>query len=100
MKRETASATATVVIVLDCGTHAGDQLARRLLAEGRRVVAVTRHPGDAVRIMHGQSADRVMVVAADTQDPRQWHRVTELVRSRFGRIDAVVRADGALRASA
>jgi NAD(P)-dependent dehydrogenase (short-subunit alcohol dehydrogenase family) len=100
MERETASATATVVIVLDGDTDAGHQLARRLLAEGRRVVAVTRHPADAVRIMHGQSADRVMAVAADTEDPRQWHRVTELVRSRFGRIDTVVRADGVLRASA
>jgi NADP-dependent 3-hydroxy acid dehydrogenase YdfG len=100
MKRETASATATVVVVLDSGTDAGHQLARRLLAEGRRVAAITRHPGDAVRIMHGQSADRLMVIAADADDRRQWERVTELVRDRYGRIDTVVRADTALRASA
>ena len=51
--------------------------------------------------MHGYSADRVMVIAGDTTDQRQWSRMTERVIDRFGRIDTVVRAeDTALRASA
>jgi meso-butanediol dehydrogenase/(S,S)-butanediol dehydrogenase/diacetyl reductase len=101
MKRETSPVTATVVIVLDGDTDAGYQLARRLLAEGRRVAAVARHPGDAVRVMHGHPADRVMAIAADTADQRQWGLVIERVMDRFGRIDTVVRAeDTALRASA
>jgi NAD(P)-dependent dehydrogenase (short-subunit alcohol dehydrogenase family) len=101
MKRGTASDTTTVVVVLGTETDAGYQLTRRLLAEGRRVVAVTRHPLDAVRIMHGHPADRIMVIAADTADQRQWRRVIELVTGRFGRIDTVLRADDAvLRASA
>jgi NAD(P)-dependent dehydrogenase (short-subunit alcohol dehydrogenase family) len=101
MTRETSSATAAVTVVLDSDTDAGYQLARRLLAEGRRVAAVVRHPGDAVRVMHGHPADRVMVIAADVNDQRQWSRVTERVMERFGRIDTVVRAEGtALRASA
>jgi NAD(P)-dependent dehydrogenase (short-subunit alcohol dehydrogenase family) len=101
MKRETSPVTATVAIVLDGDTDAGYQLTRILLAEGRRVAAVARHPGDAVRVMHGHPADRVMVIAADTADQRQWGLVIERVMDRFGRIDTVVRAeDTALRASA
>lgn len=101
MTRETASDTATVVVVLDGDTDAGYQLARRLLAEGRRVAVVARHPAAAVRVMHGHPADRVMVIAADTTDERQWRRLTERVMNRFGRIDTVVRAgNDALRASA
>jgi NADP-dependent 3-hydroxy acid dehydrogenase YdfG len=92
MVRETASAT-SVVIVLDGDTDAGHRMAGRLLAGGRRVAVVARHPSHVVRIMHGRSADRVMVIAADVEDRRQWSRVTERVRERFGRIDSVVRAE-------
>jgi NAD(P)-dependent dehydrogenase (short-subunit alcohol dehydrogenase family) len=101
MNRETASPTSTVAVVLDGDTDAGYRLARSLLAAGRKVAVVTRHPGDGVRIMHGQSADRVMTIAADVTDVRQWGRITERVLARLGRIDTVVRAEGAtLRASA
>ncbi|MET0475367.1 MAG: SDR family NAD(P)-dependent oxidoreductase [Mycobacterium sp.] len=101
MKRETFSVAGNVVVVLDSDTDAGCELARRLLDEGRRVVAVTRHPAGAVRVMHGHPADRVMVIAADTADPAQWSQLTERAMDEFGRIDTVVRAeDAALRASA
>lgn len=101
MNRETRSLTDTVVVVLDGDTDAGQQLAIRLLADGRRVAAIARRPGGAVGIMHGHSADRVMVIAADTADERQWSQVVERVTRRFGRIDSVVRAgDAALRVSA
>jgi NAD(P)-dependent dehydrogenase (short-subunit alcohol dehydrogenase family) len=50
--------------------------------------------------MHGYPADRVLVIAADMTDQRQWNRVTEQVRDRFGRIDTVIRVeDTALRAA-
>jgi NAD(P)-dependent dehydrogenase (short-subunit alcohol dehydrogenase family) len=101
MMRETVSTTSTVVIVLDGDTDAGRRMACSSLADGRRVAVVARHPGAAVSVMHGHSADRVMVIAADVNDQRQWSRVTERVIERFGRIDTVVRAEGtALRASA
>ena len=60
MDREKADTATSVVLVLDGDTDAGYQLARRLLAEGRRVAVVARHPGDVVRVMHGYSADRVI----------------------------------------
>lgn len=101
MNRETRTLADTVVIVPDGDTDAGHDLARRLLAEGRRVAAVSRHPGGGVPILHGQSADRVMTIAADTTDERQWGQVLERVARRFGRVDAVLRAgDGELRATA
>jgi NAD(P)-dependent dehydrogenase (short-subunit alcohol dehydrogenase family) len=101
MNRETSDTATTVVIVLDGDTDAGYELARRLLADGRRVAVVARHASAAVRVMHGYPADRVMVIAADTADERQWNRVTGCVMARFGRIDTVIRAgDTALRASA
>ena len=101
MIRETASTTGTVVIVLDGDTDAGHRMVSNLLAGGRRVAVVARYAGDAVRVMHGQSADRVMVIAANIDDPRQCSRVTERVTERFGRVDAVLRAeDATLRASA
>jgi NAD(P)-dependent dehydrogenase (short-subunit alcohol dehydrogenase family) len=51
--------------------------------------------------MHGYPADRVMAIAADMTDQRQWSRVTERVIARFGRIDTVIPAeDTALRISA
>jgi NAD(P)-dependent dehydrogenase (short-subunit alcohol dehydrogenase family) len=101
MSRETTDTATTVVLVLDGDTDAGYQLARRLLADGRRVAVVARHPGDVVRVMHGYPADQVMVIAGDTTDQRQWSRITERVLDRFGRIDTVVRAqDATLRESA
>lgn len=101
MNRETASPTSTVAVVLDGDTDAGYRLARSLLAAGRKVAVVTRHPGAGVRVLHGQSADRVMAIAADVTDAAQWARISERVMARFGRIDTVVRAGGAeLRATA
>jgi NADP-dependent 3-hydroxy acid dehydrogenase YdfG len=101
MNRETASTASTVVIVLDGDTDAGYRLACGLLADGRRVAVVARHPVDVVRVMHGYPAERVLVIAGDVDDQRQWSRITERVLARFGRIDTVVRAEGsALRASA
>jgi NAD(P)-dependent dehydrogenase (short-subunit alcohol dehydrogenase family) len=93
--RERDSLASTVVIVLDGGTDAGRRLARRKLADGHRVAVVARNACDAVEVMHGHSADRVMVIAADVDDPRQWSGVTARVTARFGRVDDVVRAEGA-----
>jgi NAD(P)-dependent dehydrogenase (short-subunit alcohol dehydrogenase family) len=101
MNRETPSTATTVVLVLDGDTDAGYRLARKLLAHGRRVAVTARHPGDVVRVMHGYPADRVMAIAGDIADQRQWSRITERVMDRFGRIDTVVRAeDAALAISA
>jgi NAD(P)-dependent dehydrogenase (short-subunit alcohol dehydrogenase family) len=93
MDRKMTDTATTVVLVLDGDTDAGFWLARNLLAEGRRVAVTARHAGDVVRVMHGYPADRVMVIAGDTTDKRQWSRITERVMERFGRLDTVVRAE-------
>jgi NAD(P)-dependent dehydrogenase (short-subunit alcohol dehydrogenase family) len=93
MDRETADTTTTVVLVLDGDTDAGYRMARTLLADGCRVAVIGRHPGGVVRVVHGYPADQVVAIAADMTDQRQWNRVTEQVRNRFGRIDTVVRVE-------
>ncbi|MCU1701698.1 MAG: hypothetical protein JWR34_7761 [Mycobacterium sp.] len=100
MDRETADTTTTVVLVLDGDTDSGYRMARKLLADGCTVAVIGRHPGGVVRVMHGYPADQVFAIAADMTDQRQWNRVTEQVRDRFGRIDTVIRVeDTALRAA-
>jgi NAD(P)-dependent dehydrogenase (short-subunit alcohol dehydrogenase family) len=94
MDRETTDTTTTVVLVLDGDTDAGYRVARKLLADGCRVAVAGRHPDGVVRVMHGYSADRVLAIAADVTDLRQWSRVAEAVRKRFGRLDTVIRAEG------
>jgi NAD(P)-dependent dehydrogenase (short-subunit alcohol dehydrogenase family) len=94
MDHETADTTSTVVLVLGGDTDAGYRIAHELLADGCRVAVTGRHPDGVVRVMHGYSAERVLAIAADTTDRCQWNRVTQLVRDRFGRLDAVVRAEG------
>jgi NADP-dependent 3-hydroxy acid dehydrogenase YdfG len=100
MDRETTDTTTTVVLVLDGDTDAGYRMARKLLASGCRVAVTGRHPDAVVRVMHGYPADQVFAIAADMTDQRQWDRVTEQVRDRFGRVDTVIRVeDTALRAA-
>lgn len=65
------------------------------------MAVIARHPGAAIAIINGHSADRVMLIGADTADERQWRQVVERVTRRFGRIDSVVRAgEATLRVSA
>ena len=90
MNRETASTATTVVLVLDGDTDAGYRMARKLLGDGCRVAVVARHPGDVVRVMHGYPVDRVIAIAADVTDQRQWSRVIERVIARFGDRKSVV----------
>jgi NAD(P)-dependent dehydrogenase (short-subunit alcohol dehydrogenase family) len=93
MNRERADTTGTVVFVLDGDTDAGYRMARDLLADGRRVAVAARHAIYAVRVMHGYPAERVMVIAGDTADQRQWACMVSRVIARFGRLDTVVRAE-------
>ncbi|MET0453926.1 MAG: SDR family NAD(P)-dependent oxidoreductase [Mycobacterium sp.] len=79
-----------VIVVLDGDTDVGFRRARRCLADGHRVAVVSRHPGGAIRVIHGYRAEQVMVIVADPTEPRQWRRVTDRVVERFGRIDEVV----------
>ncbi|HTI74164.1 MAG TPA: hypothetical protein VL634_04155 [Mycobacterium sp.] len=72
------------VLVLNAGTEAGQQLARKLLRDGHRVAISSRHATDLVPIMHGYPSSRVLAVAADPDDPAQLARLQARVRDYFG----------------
>ncbi|WP_167096708.1 hypothetical protein [Mycobacterium sp. DL592] len=73
-----------VVLVPDAGTERGYIVARTLLRAGYRVVATDRNPVKLVRIGHGYSSNRFLLVAADPTDERQAERIVSLAHTRFG----------------
>jgi NAD(P)-dependent dehydrogenase (short-subunit alcohol dehydrogenase family) len=73
-----------VVLVVEAGTDHGFARARALLAAGYRVVAVDRHAASLVRIGHGHSSDRLLMVAADITDADQADRVISRAHAHFG----------------
>lgn len=77
-----------VVVVLDAGTAAGYRAARTLLADGCRVVATDRQAAALVRILHGQHAERLLLLAAADC---QLDLVLAKAKARFGRVDSVLR---------
>ncbi|MEZ0052679.1 NAD(P)-dependent dehydrogenase (short-subunit alcohol dehydrogenase family) [Mycobacterium sp. MAA66] len=82
-----------VAVVLDAGSDNGLATALSLLAHGYRVVVTDRHAGSLVRITHGQPADRIYAIAADTHDRAQLDQLLARVRARFGRVDMIVNPD-------
>ncbi|MGY4708071.1 hypothetical protein ACXDF8_00630 [Mycolicibacterium sp. CBM1] len=72
-----------VIVVLGAGTDRGFTLASALLYAGYRVVASDKHAGALVRIAHGHSSDRVLLVAAEASDPRQLERLVDRAREHF-----------------
>jgi hypothetical protein len=93
VRHDATGAQGDVVLVVNAGTDAGYQIARDLLRAGYRVAATSRHAAELTRIMHGYSPSRVLTIAADTGDPTQVRLLINRIRSRFGRIDVVMRAD-------
>ncbi|MCV7253532.1 MULTISPECIES: SDR family NAD(P)-dependent oxidoreductase [Mycobacteriaceae] len=88
MSTENRDSAGRVVVVLDAGTTEGYRTARALLADGCRVVATDRHAAALVRILHDQSADRLLLLAADDS---QRNLVLAKAKARFGRVDSVIR---------
>ena len=85
-----ATKKSLVAVVLDAGTDAGFAAARRLLADGYRVVVTARRAGALVGITHGFSAGQVYAVAADTDDRRQMDELLARACARLGRVDIIV----------
>ncbi len=79
---------ARVVVVLDAGSVEGCRAAQSLLADGCQVVATDRRAADLVRIVYGQCADNLLLLAAGAD---QLNQVLARARTRFGRVDAVIR---------
>lgn len=88
--KKIAAAQSLVAVVLDAGTDAGCAAARRLLADGHRVVVTGRKAGALVGITHGYSADQVYAVAADTEDRQQLDELLARAHARLGRVDMIV----------
>ncbi|MCV7343558.1 SDR family NAD(P)-dependent oxidoreductase [Mycolicibacterium rhodesiae] len=81
---KTSTKDSPFVLVLDAGTERGHRLARALLAAGNRVVAVDRNAAALVRIGHGHSSARLLLIAADTTDQRQADQVMARAHAHFG----------------
>jgi len=73
-----------IVLVLDAGTEEGARLARKLLRDGHQVAISSRFASDLVPLMHGNSSNRVLAVAADPADQAQMARLQARVRDYFG----------------
>lgn len=91
MDTETRYSSGRVVVVLDAGTAAGYRAARALLADGCRVVATDKQAAALVRILHGQHAEHLLLLAADDS---QLDQVLARAKARFGRVDSVIRPPG------
>jgi NAD(P)-dependent dehydrogenase (short-subunit alcohol dehydrogenase family) len=79
-----------VVLVTHADSDAGYRRARRLLANGHRVVVTAGHASRLTRILIGQNADQVVAIAADLSDPRQRARLVARAEDRLGRITWIV----------
>ncbi|KAA0023908.1 SDR family NAD(P)-dependent oxidoreductase [Antrihabitans cavernicola] len=94
------SSRSRVLLVTNAGSDAGQRIAQELLAAGNCVAVTGRHATELVGTLHGHSAERVMAVAADLDDPAQALRVRERVIEHFGRLDVIVDGFGVRSSSA
>jgi len=85
-----------VIVVTGATSGIGEATAKRLLAEGARVVATGRaeKPLSALASEHG--ASRVAAVACDITDRSSPARIVAEAKRAFGRIDGLVNAAGIL----
>lgn len=75
-----------VVLIIHADCDAGYELARELLASGRRAVVTARHATSLTRVLLGTSASQVLAIAADVDDPTQRARLMQRAAERFGHI--------------
>jgi len=83
-----------VALVMNAGTDAGSRRVGELLRDGYRVAVTGRHVTHLTRAIRGQSAARVLAIAADPADRSQVAKLVNKVESEFGRrIVLVVHAE-------
>lgn len=76
--------TDEIIVITHADTDNGFALAGELLAAGHRIAVTARHPASLSRILLGQSADRLIAIAADIDDSAQLDGVLRRTRARFG----------------
>ncbi|TRW76971.1 SDR family oxidoreductase [Mycolicibacterium sp. 018/SC-01/001] len=84
------SARRGVVVITHADTDSGRALALKLLADGRQVAVTASTPASLSRILLGQSADQIMAIGADIDDPAQRAAVLKRVQDRLGPIAEVI----------
>ncbi|WP_370330195.1 hypothetical protein [Mycolicibacterium hippocampi] len=75
--------TDETILIIHADTDHGYTIARELLTAGYRVAVTAHHPASLSRILLGQSADRVIAIAADIDDNTQRDRILRRARARF-----------------
>ena len=76
--------TDEIILITHADSDNGFAIARRLLAAGHGVVVTAHHPVALSRILLGQSADRVIAIAADFDDDAQRDDLLCSARAKFG----------------
>jgi NAD(P)-dependent dehydrogenase (short-subunit alcohol dehydrogenase family) len=81
-----------VALVMNGGSDAGPRRVRALLRAGYRVAVTGPYVTHLTRAIQGQSATRVLAIAADPADQSQVTKLVNRVESEFGgSIDLVMR---------
>lgn len=92
--------TNKVVVVTGATSGIGEATAKRVLAEGGRVVATGRAKGPLDALLREFGKERVAVVPCDLAEKASPRLIVEEARRAFGRIDGLVNAAGILTGGA
>lgn len=79
-----------VVLITHADCDDGGRRALRLVAVGYRVAVTARHAGKLARLLAGQSADRVVAIAADPGDSDLLERLVSRIAARLGEVRWIV----------
>ena len=85
------ASAAPVWLITGCSTGLGRDMARAVLAHGRRLVATARKP-ETLDEFAGR--DDALVAALDVTDPAQISAVVQAAEARFGAVDVLVNNAG------
>ena len=83
----------SVWFITGCSTGFGRELARALIARGRRTVVTARNP-ESVRDLVEGHLDRAIALKLDVTKPDEIAHAVKQVEGRFGRIDVLVNNAG------
>lgn len=84
-----------VAVVTGAASGIGEAAARRFVAEGATVIMTDLNVSDGERIAD-ELGNRAVFVRQDVSDPAGWNVISELVRSRYQRLDVLVNNAGIL----
>ncbi len=97
-RREGSGLSARVVVVTGSASGIGAATARRLAAEGTRLVLADSNARalEAQRRELAAAGARIVAIPVDTTDPESAGELVDAALMAFGRVDALVEGDGAI----